>query len=100
MKDMIRKNKTEPLSFHMNWNKDKQQKRDLLEQMGDWYVTKRCIGERTAAMMLQGLPGQYLSKVCCYEKPFARCHFRDLPSVIPCRKSPEFNKGADKPSFW
>jgi hypothetical protein len=81
MRDVIAKKKN-PLSFHYNWNKNKLEKRQFLEQMADWYVSDSCNASLES---------------CCVANPVATCHFQDQPSVIPCKNASTFKPG---PSFW
>ena len=112
MHEMIEQNKTRQLSFHMNWNANAQLKQEFLEQMGDWYLRTACAGESTLQHMRSivkeevGTGGgggdttttDRVRQACCSEKPLIRCHYRDKPSIIPCKDSPSYANGS-KP-FW
>ena len=73
----------EPYIFHMSWTQNKANKKLYFEQMGEWYTKPNCLAD--------GLD-------CCLPKPNITCHYRDKPSIIPCRDSPPIDKG--RPSFW
>jgi hypothetical protein len=81
MKDVLQ-GRIKPFIFHMSWTENKQNKRLFFEQMGEWF---------TDASSCTGLN-------CCLEEPRVTCHYRDKPSIIPCRDSPPIHKG--RPSFW
>jgi hypothetical protein len=82
----------QPYIFHMSWTTNKDNKRLFLQQLGAWYVKKRCELKTRA-----DIRGDYLS-TCCSAKPIVKCHFKDKPSKIPCKKSPSIDKG--RRSFW
>jgi hypothetical protein len=68
----------------------KDNKVKYLQQMGEWYVQPVCVGTG---------PGQDVSaEACCSADALVTCHYRDKPSKIPCKSSPNIDKG--KPSFW
>ena len=106
MRHIIKTNKTEVYAFHMNWNVNKPTKRQFLEQMGDWYLRDDRAGSsvgteangtttaerHNATTVVAGV------EAWCTAQPVPRCHYRDKPSVIPCRDSPAFENNA--PSFW
>lgn len=72
----------EPYIFHMSWTKNKDNKKLYFQQMGEWYLKESC---------LTGWD-------CCLRKPNITCHYRDKPSMIPCKDSPPIDAG--RPSFW
>jgi hypothetical protein len=72
-----------PYIFHMSWTQNKDNKKLFLQQLGEWRVKDNC--ESGAAE-------------CCLVEPNIVCHYRDKPSIIPCRDSPPIDNG--KPSFW
>jgi hypothetical protein len=79
-----------PYIFHMSWTKNKDNKIKYLQQMGEWFVQPPCAPPE---------PGLAASAVlCCAADPLITCHYRDKPSKIPCKSSPNIDKG--KPSFW
>jgi hypothetical protein len=92
MKKMV-EGKVKPYIFHMSWTDDKSNKRNFLEQMGEWHVKDECVG--STANKIQS---DDLTKACCLAEPIVKCHYRDKPSKIPCKDSPPLDKG--KPSFW
>jgi hypothetical protein len=75
-------NLVDPYIFHMSWTQNKDNKKLYFEQMGEWYKKENC---------MTGFD-------CCLKQPNVTCHYRDKPSIIPCRQSPPIDKG--KPSFW
>ena len=84
MQTLLQGNSTaNPYIFHMSWTKNKDNKKKFLEQLGQWYKKEGC--------NTQGLD-------CCLAKPNVICHYRDKPSIIPCRDSPPIDK--NRPSFW
>jgi len=108
MKQMIKGGKKMALSFHMNWNDNKVHKREFLEQMGDWYIRDVCAGEKTVASILAASDATDasstgrvdLTAACCVAgRPIPKCHYRDKPSIVPCRDKPPF-QGDKAKSFW
>jgi len=93
MKRLISSNKTSSLSLHYNWNTNKVVKRQLLEQMGDWYVQDVCLPMKEQQNTTLNMA------VCCAAQPLIRCHYSDLPSVIRCPDSPSFNSDKAR-KFW
>jgi hypothetical protein len=107
MRRIIKNNKTEPYSFHMNWNSDKDEKKKMLEQMGDWFVSQECAKEDELARIANSTSSSnmassdHLAKSCCLPTPSIRCYFRDKPSVAACRDHADFQPVAKGvPSFW
>jgi len=105
MKSMLESGKKEPLSFHHNWNENKLIKRKFLEQMGDWYVVDACSSSSHIMNVTSSIRNSarsdtpdLLASNCCSATPLIRCHYKDKPSVVPCRQSPSFRNGAT--SFW
>lgn len=87
MKHFISKRKT-PWIFHMCWTKNKDDKISYLKQMGMWHVFGKCSIDDFSDSM----------KDCCSSEPLISCHYRDKPSVIPCKDRPSMDgNGA---SFW
>jgi hypothetical protein len=82
MKAMLRTNKTDQIAFHMNWNENAGEKIRFLQQMGDWYVPS----------------SNETSEGPCLGNAMVQCHYRDIPSIVPCRDSPAFR--SNRPSFW
>jgi len=86
MRDMV-SGKASPSIFHMSWTSNKDNKIKFFQQMGDWYVSEKCIANDN--------PSQ---KECCLVDPLVVCHYRDKPSIKPCKDSPPIDKG--RPSWW
>lgn len=78
--------------FHMSWTNNKDNKLLFFKQMGMWYLNEQC--EATADLVLDG----NMVDNCCSVEPIVTCHYRDKPSIIPCKDSPPIDKG--RPSFW
>jgi hypothetical protein len=95
MKEMM-KGKRKPYIFHMNWNLDKETKRQFNEQIGDWFVDDKCIGKSVKEIAADGSGS--VADTCCISSPTIVCHYRDKPSKIPCRESPPAD--AEGKSFW
>lgn len=83
----------EPYIFHMSWTLNKQNKLLFLRQMGEWWVVEDCI--HSSAQKVTGLEDR---DSCCAAEPLISCHYRDKPSIIPCKDSPPIDAG--KSSFW
>jgi hypothetical protein len=90
MKDLLGNKETQqdPYIFHICWTESKIYKRKFLQQMRQWYVRDeyeigRCNGYD-----------------CCVREPIVSCHFRDVPSVIPCKDSPPLDEEDPGDSFW
>jgi len=96
MKDMLQ-GRRKPYVFHMSWTLNKENKRKFFQQIGDWYVQDKCIEGSIETIFAEGEVGD-LTTTCCSAEPLLKCHFRDKPSKIPCRKSPMMDKG--RRSFW
>jgi len=97
MKDMI-KGKTLPYMFHMSWTKNKIEKRQFLEQMGDFRVSGQCVGKTASEIFLTTSDRRDVAASCCLVEPVIVCHYRDKPSKEPCKDSPAHAVG--RPSFW
>jgi hypothetical protein len=78
----------EPYIFHMSWTTNKDNKKLFLQQMGEWRLKDHHSVDNYCQ---DGL-------ACCLAEPNVVCHYRDKPSIIPCKDSPPIDKG--KPSFW
>jgi hypothetical protein len=85
------KKQNDPYIFHMSWTSSKVNKKKFFEQMGLWYLDEKCYGKT-----LFEVGGN--AEACCLAVANINCHFRDKPSVIPCRGFPPIDKG--RPSFW
>lgn len=100
-------NKTEPYAFHMNWSSDKDVKKKMLEQMGDWFVREECAKDDELVRVANATSpnsiaaSDDLAAACCLPKPAIRCYFRDKPSVPACRDHADLQSiEKDVPSFW
>ncbi len=85
-----------PYIFHMSWTLNKNNKLLFLRQMGEWYVQEKCIQEK--ASDIHDGEEYSLVRTCCSAEPLFSCHYRDKPSLKPCRHSPSIDKG--RPSWW
>jgi len=79
--------------FHMSWTNNKDNKLKFFQQMGEWYLNEQCIGKQA-----QDVAHGSLVSDCCSAEPLITCHYKDKPSKIPCRDSP--NIDAKGRSFW
>ena len=94
MKDIVEDRRT-PYLFHMSWTKNKVNKVKFLMQMGLWHVNQQCQGDN----VLNSLGQQdALAETCCSMEPMISCHYKDKPSVVPCKDSPAIDKAGK--SFW
>jgi len=86
--------------FHMSWTKNKDNKVKFLQQMGQWYVKKECIGKKMNSIIedQDSLSKSALVEPCCFVDPEVICHYRDKPSIISCKDSDPIDKG--RGSFW
>jgi hypothetical protein len=91
-----------PYIFHMSWTKNKDAKIQYLQQMGDWFVRDVCLqkpsNEANVNASRMEKDDNSVIRNCCLRDPDIRCHFRDKPSVIPCKESPA--AGLIGTSFW
>ena len=100
MRSMMMQKGTPPLIMHMNYNDNIETKRKFNQQMGDWFLAdgnpqSSCYWSRLANTTSTGsLP---TATACCVAHPQPVCHYRDKPSKIPCRDSPQVEGGE---SFW
>lgn len=62
-----------------------------MEQMGIWHLDAKC-----ADKTLEQLGGDANS--CCLANAKVSCHYRDKPSIIPCKDKEPIDKG--RGSFW
>ena len=101
MRDMV-SGETKPFIFHMSWTNNKVNKVKFLQQMGDWHVDEKCIAKSVQELGFKrpnaATKEPFLRTECCLVEPLIKCHYRDKPSIIPCRDSPPIDKG--KPSWW
>jgi len=86
--------------FHMSWTKNKDNKVKFFQQMGQWYVKKECISQSKESILGDNstLSKSSLTEACCFADAEVICHYRDKPSIIPCKESDPIDKG--KASFW
>lgn len=99
MKKFI-KREVDSYVFHMSWTDNKDNKLLFLRQLGEWYVKDKCVG-KTATDILGGsssLEKLALVEPCCAAEPIFSCHYQDKPSKLPCKGSPNIDKGTR--SFW
>ncbi|KAK1739799.1 nucleotide-diphospho-sugar transferase [Skeletonema marinoi] len=78
--------------------KNKRNKLNFFQQIGQWYVQETCIGKHYNDIV-GGDSTVSLSTHCCLAEPVVICHYRDKPSKIPCNDSPYLDKKRGKP-FW
>ena len=97
MKDFIA-GKIEPYIFHMSWTKNKDNKKKFFEQLGGWYLKDACSNKPASDIVAGDTSSGRLIEPCCAADPLFKCHYRDKPSIKPCKDSPPIDKG--KPSFW
>jgi len=93
---LTNRSKIDPYVFHMSWTKNKDNKRKFYQQLGEWYVRPQC--EDKTVEEIGELGGKSSSTWCCSAEALVTCHYRDKPSIVPCRDSPPIDKG--RPSFW
>mmetsp|Transcript_23881 Transcript_23881/g.24340 ORF Transcript_23881/g.24340 Transcript_23881/m.24340 type:complete len:235 (+) Transcript_23881:648-1352(+) len=84
-----------PYLFHMSWTKSKENKVLFMQQMGLWYIRDQCLNDK--AIDILGERGDF-SAICCSKDPLITCHYKDQPSIIPCKGSPASNKHSH--NFW
>ena len=105
MRDMVG-GKASPFIFHMSWTNNKVNKVKFFQQMGDWYVNEICIA-KSVQEIASDIPSARINDIsqsfplrneCCLVEPHVVCHYRDKPSIKPCRDSPPIDKG--RPSWW
>ena len=76
------------------WTENKDNTVLFLRQLGEWYVTDKCIGKPIADIL--GIGDLVLP--CCATEPIFSCHYRDKPSKLPCKSSGTIDPGGG--SFW
>ena len=84
----------------MSWTENKDYKLLFLRQMGEWYVTDKCVGKTASDILGAGksLKTDALFEPCCAAEPLFSCHYRDKPSKLPCNDSDSIDKHGR--SFW
>jgi hypothetical protein len=97
MKDVVTGKKT-PYIFHMSWTENKENKRNFFQQMGNWFVNPECTGKTVAQISSKNNKTRPIREHCCSDTPLFECHYRDKPSMHPCKDSPPIDK--TRPSFW
>ena len=90
--------KKDPYIFHMCWTLNKVNKLEYMRQMGMWYLNDECIDVDASNIPTGADASNDLIGACCSAEPIVSCHYRDKPSVIPCKDSPAKDKNAL--SFW
>jgi hypothetical protein len=83
MRDLlVARTREEPWIFHMSWTKNKDDKIRFFQQLGLWYLKENLL----------------LGADSCSKEALVQCHFKDKPSVRPCRESPTMDRMGK--SFW
>jgi hypothetical protein len=96
---MDKEDAVDPYIFHMSWTEGKDNKLKFFEQLGEWYLKDECNVNSPKAQD-NTLQNPTISS-CCAVKPLMRCHFKDKPSMIPCKDFPSIDtRPKPKPSFW
>lgn len=96
MKKLI-KGEVQSEIFHMSWTTNKENKLKFFQQMGEWYLNDKCLGQ-TKQQILSDSMGASLIDGCCLPEPEVVCHYRDKPSKIPCSHKDPIDEG--RKSFW
>ena len=91
MKKLMR-GESDAIIFHMSFTKNKDDKVEFLQQMGEWYLKDECMGklahEITNEMSNSLSSNDEMANHCCSTELIITCHYRDKPSKIPCPDSP------------
>jgi len=101
-KDIASKKKL-PYLFHMSWTENKDNKLLFMQQMGMWYVTDTCDSGKAHDLLLEGgtkVQSSEFTNTCCAKEAIITCHYKDKPSIIPCKDSPTIDKKNTGFSFW
>jgi hypothetical protein len=101
MKDVIA-GVVKPYIFHMSWTKNKNNKMLFMQQFGDWFLNDECAAKSASDILgsdYKNETGVALVQPCCATKPNFVCHYRDKPSMKPCKDSPAID-GEKSSSFW
>jgi len=96
LKDVVQK-KADPYIFHMSWTESHHNKVKFFQQMGEWYLNPQCDG-KTVSEITDGTASSNVPDLCCAKEALTKCHYRDKPSIIPCKDSEALVPG--KASFW
>lgn len=91
----IAQGKSTPYLFHMSWTKNKADKVLFMQQMGLWYLQDHCVDDK-AIDVLKG-QGDFID-TCCSKDPLVTCHYKDKPSIVPCKDSLTKDEGGK--NFW
>ena len=84
-----------PYIFHMSWTTNKDNKLLFFRQMGEWYLNDQCIQKKHSEITLAD---NDFVKSCCSAEALFSCHYKDKPSIKPCKDSPPIDKRGR--SFW
>ena len=84
-----------PYLFHMSWTTNKDNKLLFFRQMGEWYLNDQCIQKNPSEVTVVD---NDFAKTCCSAEALFSCHYRDKPSIKPCKDSPPIDKRGR--SFW
>jgi Nucleotide-diphospho-sugar transferase len=87
-----------PVVFHMSWTLNKGNKIKFYRQMGEWFLQDLCLQASADQIRNSSKNEQRFESKCCAAAPLFSCHYRDKPSVKPCRDSPSLDK--DQKSWW
>ncbi|CAB9500246.1 Nucleotide-diphospho-sugar transferase [Seminavis robusta] len=85
-----------PYLMHMSWTKNKDNKLLFFKQLGEWYLNEQCINRKPDEIHIP--KGDDFVSTCCSNTALFSCHYRDKPSIKPCKDSPPIDKGGK--SFW
>jgi len=103
-KEFVRKHlkrETNTIIYHMSWTANKDNKLKFYQQMGEWYLDEKCIHETKQSILSHNNTTEVsapLIESCCLAEAKVTCHYRDKPSIIPCKDSDPIDKGGR--SFW
>jgi hypothetical protein len=103
MKDIVT-GAVEPYIFHMSWTTNKSNKMLFMQQFGVWFLNDVCAAKSASEILGAGYQkknetGMALIQPCCTVEPNFVCHYRDKPSLKPCKDSPNIDGVASR-SFW
>lgn len=87
--EQILRGEQDPYVFHMHCTKNKAEKLEFLQQLGEWYVEKECIGA-TAEDTAGKKAHQDLAELCCAVDVIIKCHYSNTPSKSDCKDSSPF----------
>jgi hypothetical protein len=89
------------------WTESKHNKQKFFKQMGNWYLQDKCIATTVEKILRKNKSVKtpagttsigHLTEPCCSAEPLTSCFYRDKPSIIPCKDSPNLDQG--RKSFW